>query len=210
MVATTHQTAAFTVSTVSDDGAEAGEGSRGAVTDPPAAWSPQARVESLAYRLTRSSLHDFNQLKADQPEPAQSREVPWNKVEAVWAEDHKLARLAGPRLPQAEFQVLQQWEGEVTAISRDRFTAIIRDRTNRSQPDEEVELPVEEVSPDDRALLELGAVFYWNIGRERTAYGQVKRVSEIRFRRLPMWTKQDLRAIESEAKELRKLFRDGE
>lgn len=210
MVALTDPNNAFTNSTVSDDAAQAGEGSEGVVSEPQAAWSPQERVASLAHRITSSFRGDSKQLKAEQPERVQSRSVPRNEVDAVWEEDHELNRLAGPRPSQAQFQVLQQWEGEVTAISQDRFTAIIRDRTNRTQPDEEVELPLEEVSPSDRELLEVGAVFYWNIGRERTPYGQVKRVSEIRFRRLPMWTKQDLRAIEDEARELRDLFRDGE
>ena len=37
-------------------------------------------------------------------------------------------------------------------------------------------------------LLAPGAVFYWFVGRAVSNYGQVERISTIRFRRLPMWT----------------------
>jgi hypothetical protein len=95
--------------------------------------------------------------------------------------------------------VLQQWEGTVREVRGGEFVADIFDLTNSSNPREEVVLPVDEVSPSDVPLLEPGAVFYWHISYETSQGGQRTRVSEIRFRRWPPWTRGELRVIEKEA-----------
>jgi hypothetical protein len=94
--------------------------------------------------------------------------------------------------------LLQKWEGTVRNVSGNDFVADIVDLTNPSNPREEVVLAVDEVSPDDLSLLEPGAVFYWSIFYE-TSHGQRTRVSRIRFRRWPPWTRRELEAIEQEA-----------
>lgn len=95
------------------------------------------------------------------------------------------------RLGKIRAEVLQQWEGVVAsdAAHGDQFRAVIRDLTCPANPEEEVELSVDEVSPSDRPLMVKGAVFYWTIAYETTAEGQLKRVSLLRFRRLPVWTR---------------------
>jgi hypothetical protein len=84
--------------------------------------------------------------------------------------------------------ILQTWEGVVVSRVGEEFEATLRDLTDRSAPAEAATFPVSEVSPDDRRLIEPGAVFYWFLGQELSSFGQLKRISTIRFRRLPMWT----------------------
>jgi hypothetical protein len=99
--------------------------------------------------------------------------------------------------------VLQKWEGAVSSVTGDEITAIVRDLTNRSYPDEEVTFSLDEVPESDRSLIAPGAIFYWNLGYELTASGQRKRVSVIRFRRLPAWTRSEIEAVRRKAKTLK-------
>jgi hypothetical protein len=92
-----------------------------------------------------------------------------------------------------QFQVLQKWEGVVLSLEDNIFWARLKDRTN-DNPDEEVEIELDEVLPDDRELVEPGAAFYWSIGHLHKAHGQRIRASEIRFRRIPGWTEEDIMA----------------
>ncbi|MBI2393098.1 MAG: hypothetical protein HYV09_26170 [Deltaproteobacteria bacterium] len=100
------------------------------------------------------------------------------------------------------FDLRQQWEGTVQAIEGEDVVAVLRDLTDPSRPEEEVTIGLDEVSPDDRPLVSPGAIFYWSIGYRTSPFGQVERVSAIRFRRLPAWSKRDIRRIEERTREL--------
>lgn len=106
------------------------------------------------------------------------------------------------------FELRQQWEGVVTNIARDEFTVVLRDLVSRHAPEIEAVLPLEEVPDDDLKLLKRGAVLYWTIGYEQTQAGQRKRVSTIRLRRLPAWSRADVDRVAKRAKELDELFSD--
>jgi hypothetical protein len=93
--------------------------------------------------------------------------------------------------------LLQVWEGTVVKVDKDEFTAILRDKTEESNPDEEVVLSTEELALEDRELLRPGAVFYWSIRYEQESGLPRRRVSRIRFRRVPGWTASDIRRAES-------------
>ena len=56
------------------------------------------------------------------------------------------------------FFVLQQWEGKVSDVSGEDVTAVVRDWTNPTMPDEEVTVSIDEFSPDDQSLLAPGTV----------------------------------------------------
>jgi len=99
------------------------------------------------------------------------------------------------------FIVLQSWEGCVLSVSPDSFVARLVD-SKHIRPDEEAEFDVNELTEDDRELLEPGAVFYWSIGYYDKPSGQRIRASEIRFRRLPAWTKEELKEARDHAKRL--------
>jgi hypothetical protein len=102
--------------------------------------------------------------------------------------------------------VLQTWEGIVISRSGEEFEATLRDLTDRRAPAEAATFPIAEVPPDDRRLIEPGAVFYWFLGQEMSALGQLSRRSTIRFRRLPAWTDVQRRKIAEKAKALAASF----
>ncbi|MBU1170506.1 MAG: hypothetical protein KKD44_13165 [Proteobacteria bacterium] len=97
-----------------------------------------------------------------------------------------------------KFQLLQLWEGRITQINNEDFSAIIVDKTHPEFNDELVTIDIEEITPAELSLLQIGAVFYWSIGYADYPGRGRSRESKIRFRRLPGWTKKELnRAIES-------------
>lgn len=100
---------------------------------------------------------------------------------------------------------LQRWDGYVVDICRDNFIARLTDLTNRGQPDsEEAEIPLDELDDEDRAAIAPGKIFFWTIGYERTAAGQKRRVSKIKFRQLPRWTARQIEKGRDEARKLSK------
>jgi hypothetical protein len=107
---------------------------------------------------------------------------------------------------EGRFVLKQQWQGVVTSVGDDAFTVDLKDLTDPDSPEETAELLREDVDPQDLALLEPGAIFYWSIGYEDTRRGR-ERKSIIRFLRLPGWTATDLEAIEREAHELNVFFK---
>ncbi|MBF0320870.1 MAG: hypothetical protein HQL01_13810 [Nitrospirae bacterium] len=100
---------------------------------------------------------------------------------------------------------LQKWEGYVLEIFEDTFIARLIDLTNES-PDEEAEFYIDDLSGEDKELLQLGAVFYWNIGYHIASGGQRTRGSTIRFRRLPAWRKEDIKSATQKAERLLEYF----
>lgn len=94
---------------------------------------------------------------------------------------------------QANFHALQEWEGYVLTKGENELTARLLDVTAGSeQEEEEVEIPLAEISDDDLDRLRPGSVFRWVIGYERSASKTKRRVSQIVFRDLPAMTNKDL------------------
>lgn len=94
----------------------------------------------------------------------------------------------------------ERWEGVVLGVENDVFRARLVDLDRRT-PDEEAEVHLSEVSDEDRALVEPGAIFYWSIGYYIDRAGQRMRRSLVRFRRLPAWTRGELDNARREAEE---------
>jgi hypothetical protein len=117
-----------------------------------------------------------------------------------------LVRMHHIETPRRRFRLLQQWECVVNEVAEDSVWADITDLTDRSRADEVVELPLDEFPLADRELLVPGGVFYWAIGYEHTKGGQVRRVSEIRFRRTPKWSKQTVEQLKTKARTMLKQF----
>lgn len=110
------------------------------------------------------------------------------------------------QLAQDRFISLQKWEGVVTAIDEQTFWAHLIDLT-QGGADEEAELFVDDVTDDDRALLQIGAGFYWNIGyRDNAHNGNRIRASEIRFKRVPPVSAQEYDSALSRARHLSDLL----
>ena len=126
-------------------------------------------------------------------------------VGEIEADVSPLIRLSPGRAPQRLFRVLQQWEGVVSEVADDTMWADLYDLTDRSNPLEVVEIPLEEIDVADQPLLRPGSVFYWCIGYDDTSGGR-RRVSEIRVRRTPEWSQHTIDSMNAKASELLKRF----
>jgi hypothetical protein len=109
-----------------------------------------------------------------------------------------------PAPPTAQFISLQRWEGAVVERVEHEFLARLHDLT-ASGPEEEATLLMDDVSADDRVLVQPGAVFYLNIGYYISLTGQRIRGTTIRFRRLPSWTADEV--LDARARGLDRLQR---
>lgn len=96
---------------------------------------------------------------------------------------------------------LQKWQGYVIKVLNGFLLVRLIDLTQKG-PDEEAEIPIEEISEDDAELIKPGAIFYWNIGYLDSFTGQRTRFSVIRFQRLPVWSKEELNAARREGERL--------
>lgn len=107
----------------------------------------------------------------------------------------------------SKFEVEQRFEGIVLSRdeSSDTFTARLRD-PSKTVPEEEAEFNLSEL-PDDAHLIMPGAMFTWIIGLQWKG-GQSKRVSEVRFRRLPPFTKNAIAEAKQRAEQRAELFAD--
>lgn len=104
-----------------------------------------------------------------------------------------------------KFISLQSWEGVVIKVEKKSFYARLFDLTRKGN-EEEVELPLDEVSPGDRDLVSLGSAFYWSIGHLESKTGQISRKSMIRFKRLGKWLKTEKETAKIEAKKIREII----
>ena len=134
---------------------------------------------------------------------------PWLTTSAVYAPERLNSARSGEEAakdlvmlkaaPKAlhEFKSLQAWEGSVEHVGTTTFTARLYDRT-RPGEEETAEFELSEIDDDDLSLVAPGAVFYWDVGYLIT-HGGRRRASEIRFRRLPAWTREELKEARAEA-----------
>ena len=97
-------------------------------------------------------------------------------------------------------RALQSWKGTIIRISEEYFHAELEDLTNPGTL-ENAEIEIEAVSPSDRELIEIGSVFYWNIGYV-TRTGQVRKESIIRFQRIVSWDEDEFNNAADSASEL--------
>jgi hypothetical protein len=102
----------------------------------------------------------------------------------------------------------QLWEGTITEVRNGGFLAVLSDKSNPSNPDEQARFEFEnmEISPDDLPLVRPGASFYWTIGNQTSVGGQSTNVSFVQFRRVPAWTERRLAQVTETARSLRQLF----
>jgi hypothetical protein len=116
-----------------------------------------------------------------------------------------ILRGRGPTL-----QTRQLWEGTVMEVQNGGFVAVVNDKTNPSNPEEQVSFDFGDVSDEDHALVSVGSTFYWIIGRERTPSGVVRNVSFVQFRRLPSWTNSALSKVSDRARRFKEISRAQE
>ncbi len=158
----------------------------------------------------RSKL--INRMKSSQSLSKTIQEEVGAKVYDEYAEDKILFSedqvfsfkpIFEPVLPSSNnysFISLQKWEGVVTDVNEDSFFARLTDLTQGGS-EEVIEFYLDDVPSDDKSLIGIGAIFYWNIGYE-TIRGQDRKVSLIKFRRLPKWSKKKMQNMQKKGKEL--------
>ncbi len=102
----------------------------------------------------------------------------------------------------------QLWEGTVTELGDNGFVAVLTDKTNPNNSDEQVTFDFDntEISPEDQKLICPGSSFYWIIGNEQTLAGRVSNVSMVQFRRVPAWTERRLARAADRARRVRDSF----
>ena len=82
-----------------------------------------------------------------------------------------------------------EWEGYVESINDEEFFLVMTNvRSNSSLPTDQAMFSIADINEHERPLLREGAIVRWIIGRERLPTGQVRKVSELYFRRLPAHT----------------------
>jgi hypothetical protein len=103
----------------------------------------------------------------------------------------------------AKFQKMQEYEGEILSITGPDFVARLIDLTDLGAQRLEATFSIDEVSPSDMPLMREGAVFYWVIGFRDYPNGQRKTEQFIRFRRMPIWSKRDIKRLDKQVDELK-------
>jgi hypothetical protein len=106
------------------------------------------------------------------------------------------------------FIASESWEGYVIKTFNYYFSARITDLTEE-EPDEDIEILYKDISTDDRKLIKPGAIFDWHVGNENDR-GTIRRISIIRFRRLPRWSKSELTKATEIKEKIKDLLTSGE
>jgi len=156
----------------------------------------QSRSDEIRKRVGRELerkkrlLSDHNNLNGQGSETEfEDRKISLRTTEAI-----NNVYVPAPNLANSLFlEPSQEWEGYVTAINEETFTARLLDISARDCVEsEEADFPIADLSETDHALLKEGAIFRWVIGYQRSLGGTKRRVSQVTFRRLPAWTKRGL------------------
>ena len=111
-----------------------------------------------------------------------------------------------PVFPARTSQLLQQWEGTVIKVDDESIMVKLIDLIDIKHPEENASISLAEVAPSDLPLVQPGAVFYLSISYICEPSGQKLLSSEIRFRRLPSWTKREIENVKINALKFRKTF----
>ena len=104
---------------------------------------------------------------------------------------------------EVDTQLIAEWEGYVTEIGEVSFEARLRGILGEGVEDEseDATIPLDEISPSDRSLFCVGAIFRLCVSYERSRTRQVRRFTELVFRRLPKYSEKDLDAARARARE---------
>ena len=167
--------------------------------------------EAVRFFLTLPSLLDVQAGRAER-QTAPTETPPIRPTYPAGNREGATSVLSFPPRPspdplRATLHALQEWEGYVVEIDRDKFVARLVDLTAGStHEEEEAVIPLVEISERDAAGARVGSIFRWVIGYERSPAGTKKRVSQIVFRDLPRMTERDFREGLNWARETMRTF----
>ena len=116
--------------------------------------------------------------------------------------DFKSARVKVAPEADVNASPLQIWEGRVLNVSPEKNSMdVLLSAQMSSMPDHTGEIDLQWVSEQDIDLVKPGAVFYLTLFK-RTKRGTVENSQELRFRRVPNWTRRQLQQVQKEADKL--------
>ena len=168
----------------------------------------QSEIEQMLERFNLMLPFQATEVTHDRSSSVKVESGKQTSVQNISTDEYPLFILEPPRQDPpviARFDIEQEYEGSVIAIdgAGETFTARLVD-VSGGGPDEEAEFSLREIT-DDRHLVVPGAIFSWIIGlqwRKR----QTVRVSEIRVRRLPPFSREAIAEAEARAHELAELL----
>jgi hypothetical protein len=102
----------------------------------------------------------------------------------------------------ADAAVIQVWEGKVLRVDHKRAVMEVSLEAKIGNiPPHAAEIELQWVTDQDRDLVEPGAIFYLTLFK-RTKRGSIENTQELRFRRLPAWTRQQVAQVHEDAAHL--------
>jgi hypothetical protein len=109
----------------------------------------------------------------------------------------------------AASQLLAEWHGQVVDIGAESFTAQLKGRFGEgiAGSEDEAVIPLDDVRDEDQELFRIGAFFSLCISYEVNAVGSKRRYTEVIFRRMPAFRREELDLAATRAKEIVRGFR---
>lgn len=103
------------------------------------------------------------------------------------------------RAESADASVIQTWEGKVLRVDpQQEVMEVSLEAMIGDVPAHAAEIELQWVSDQDRDLVKPGAIFYLTLFK-RTRHGSIDNTQELRFRRLPAWTRQQVARVHEDA-----------
>jgi hypothetical protein len=103
----------------------------------------------------------------------------------------------------ADAAVIQVWEGTVLSVDREKQSMVAKLHAKIGAIDDHSgEISLEWVADQDVDLVCPGAVFYLTLYKKRRKGGTIENSQELRFRRRPSWSRQQIASIEAIAERL--------
>jgi hypothetical protein len=146
---------------------------------------------------------EFAHLENDSSKARKSVKMPSSAVEFI-----SIPRVSALKSVRegALASVIHIWEGTVVSVDVGAGVMDVRlDDRSGAVASHFAEISLEWVVDQDKELVEPGAIFYWTLYKE-IKRGSISNAEEIRFRRLPNWTKVQLDNVTTEAANLAKKF----
>ena len=154
----------------------------------PARGEVRPRTEKAARRMTQRFVDQNNRFES--PTLVIDATIEPTEITPV------LAKHLASQQSQVDATVVQIWEGTVLSVDEGKgcMHAVLHAKRGQVE-DHEGEIYFDWVMDQDRDLVAIGAVFYLTIYKSRLRGGTIVNSQELRFRRLPAWSRQQVAKV---------------